>query len=107
MSIALESTGAAHTLTEDQAHAIGVDAYVYFYPLLLMDQTRKQLTNIYQNEFGKGPINVFVSVQAGPAGDFKGVVRFGMLYSPESVTLAGKWNPSPIEYGDPFAIATR
>ena len=50
-------------VTADEAHAIGVDAYVYFYPLLTMDITRKQFTNIEPGkEFGKGPMNLFVSV---------------------------------------------
>jgi hypothetical protein len=29
----------------EEAHAIGVDAYLYFYPLVTMDLTRRQLTN--------------------------------------------------------------
>jgi hypothetical protein len=71
------------TLTEDQARAIAVDTYLYFYPLILMDLTRKQSTNIDQKEVGKGPANVFVSVPAYPPADFKGVVRsnFDTLYS--------------------------
>ncbi len=70
-------------LTEEQAHAIAVDAYVYFYSLVLMDLTRKQLTNIDQRETGKGPMNTFVNVPAYPPADFKGVVRsnFDTLYS--------------------------
>ncbi|EUB72683.1 protein of unknown function DUF1254 [Pseudomonas sp. GM41(2012)] len=71
-------------VTADEAHAIGVDAYVYFYPLLTMDITRKQFTNIEPGkEFGKGPMNMFVSVPQYPPADFKGVVRsnFDTLYS--------------------------
>ncbi len=32
--------------SEAEAHATGVDAYVYFYPLVSMDLTREQSTNI-------------------------------------------------------------
>jgi hypothetical protein len=76
-------TGSIPALTQDQARTIGVDAYIYFYPLILMDLTRKQLTNIDQKETGKGPANLFVNVPAYPPADFKGVVRsnFDTLYS--------------------------
>ena len=33
-------------ITPEAAHAIGVDAYLYFYPLVTMDITRKQSVNI-------------------------------------------------------------
>jgi len=77
------ANGSPPALTEDQARAIAVDAYVYLYPLILMDLTRKQSTNIDQRDFGKGPMNTFVSVPAYPPADFKGVVRsnFDTLYS--------------------------
>nr|WP_283190427.1 DUF1254 domain-containing protein [Pseudomonas sp. PMCC200344] len=71
-------------VTAEEAHAIGVDAYLYLYPLLTMDITRKQFTNIESGkEFGKGPMNMFVSVPQYPPADFKGVVRsnFDTLYS--------------------------
>ena len=33
-------------LTEEEAHAIGVDAYLYFHSPVTMDVRRKQLTNV-------------------------------------------------------------
>ena len=75
---------ASAAITEHEAHAIGVDAYVYFYPLLSMDVTRRQFTNVEPGrEFGKGPMNMFVNVPEYPPADFKGVVRsnFDTLYS--------------------------
>jgi hypothetical protein len=75
---------AQNSVTEQEAHAIGVDAYLYFYPLLSMDVTRKQFTNIEPGkEFGKGPMNAFTNVPEYPPADFKGVVRsnFDTLYS--------------------------
>ena len=71
-------------VTAEEAHAIGIDAYVYFYPLVTMDVSRKQFTNIEPGkEFGKGPMNTFVSVPEYPPANFKGVVRpnFDTLYS--------------------------
>ncbi len=83
MSTALQSAGSVSALTEDQVHAIGVDAYIYFYPLITMDVTRKQSINLDKPEFGRGPMNTFVNVPAYPPADFKGVVRsnFDTLYS--------------------------
>src|SRR3984885_1123389 len=78
------SARASDPITEQEAHAIGIDAYIYFYPLLSMDITRRQFTNIEPGkEFGKGPMNMFVNVPAYPPADFKGVVRsnFDTLYS--------------------------
>ena len=71
-------------VTEQEAHAIGVDAYLYFYPLITMDVTRKQSINIEPGkQLGKGPMNMFNNIPAYPPADFKGVVRpnFDTLYS--------------------------
>ena len=76
--------GAHAGITEEEARAIAVDAYLYFYPLVTMDLTRKQSTNIEPGkEFGKGPMNMFTSVPEYPPADYKGVVRvnFDTLYS--------------------------
>ena len=53
-------------LTEEEAHAIGVDAYVYLCPLVTMDITRAQLTNSDKG-FGRGPINAFHNVWRSPS----------------------------------------
>ncbi len=74
----------AQAITEDEAHAIGVNAYLYFYPLITMDITRRQLTN---QEPGPGslggPMNCFANIEAFPAADMRVVVRpnFDTLYS--------------------------
>jgi hypothetical protein len=69
---------------EQEAHAIAVDAYIYLYPLVTMDATRRQFTNIEPGkELGRGPMNTFSNVPEYPPADFKGVVRsnFDTLYS--------------------------
>src|SRR3982074_2633563 len=81
------STGTAkaqQSVTEQEAHAIGVNAYLYFYPLLSMDITRRQTTNVEAGkEMLKGPMNPFSNAPAYPPGDLKLVVRinFDTLYS--------------------------
>ena len=72
--------GATPAITEQDAQTIAVDAYVYFYPLLSMDFTRKQFTNVEQGkESFKGPINTFVNVPEYPPASFKGVVRIWLM----------------------------
>jgi hypothetical protein len=71
-------------ITEQEAHAIGVDAYIYFYPLITMDLTRKQFTNVKAGEeLGRGPMNTFVNIPEYPPAEMKIVVRpnFDTLYS--------------------------
>jgi hypothetical protein len=68
------ATGAQSAISEQEVRAIAVDAYLYFYPLISMDVTRRQFTNIESGkELGKGPMNTFNSVPAGvPARRFQG-----------------------------------
>ena len=77
-------SGAQAAITEEEAHAIGVDAYLYFYSPVTMDLTRKQLTNQEPSPGGiGGPMNRFANVGAFPAADMRVVVRpnFDTLYS--------------------------
>ena len=78
------SAGAESAITEQEIHAIGVDAYLYFYPIVALDLTRLQSTNIEPGkEAGKGPMNTFTNFTAYPPGDYKVIVRmnFDTLYS--------------------------
>ena len=70
-------------ISEQDAHSIGVTAYLYFYPLVTMDITRKQLTNVAKPAGLATPMNTFSSLPAFPSADLKVVVRpnFDTLYS--------------------------
>jgi hypothetical protein len=67
------------------AETIGVEGYAYLYPLVLMETTRKQLTNVEKVSFSplRTPPDVFLNVPAFPPADFRAVVRpnFDTLYS--------------------------
>jgi len=78
------ANSSAAPVTESEARSIAQDAYVYFYPLLSMDITRKVTINVPAGQKpGFGPPNQFQSMREYPAGDFKSVVRpnFDTLYS--------------------------
>src|SRR5271170_5467893 len=73
----------AETISEQDAHAIGVAAYMYFYSLVTMDVTRRQLTNVAKTDGIHAPMNTFANLAAFPAADMRVVVRpnFDTLYS--------------------------
>lgn len=82
-SLQISVTSRAEAISPDEAHSIGVDAYIYFYPIVTMDITRKQLTNAERPEGLSAPMNTFANIPAYPTADMKAVVRpnFDTLYS--------------------------
>lgn len=77
-------------ISAEEALDITTNAYLYFYPLITMDVTRLQTTNIEAGkELGKGPMNTFTNIPAYPPADLKIVVRpnFDTLYSSGWVDL--------------------
>jgi hypothetical protein len=83
-AISLAAKAEAGPVTEEEAHAIGVEAYLYLYPLVSVDITRRQATNIEPGKKpGFGPANMFHSFAEFPTAEFKTVVRpnFDTLYS--------------------------
>ncbi len=67
------------------ADAIAVEAYIYLYPLVLMDLTRLQMTNVESDAdaTGRCPADLLSHVRAFPPADFRDVVKpnFDTLYS--------------------------
>ena len=71
---------------------VGINAYIYLYPLVTMDLTRKQAVNIEPGKRpGFGPMNTFSHIREFPPADFKAVVRpnFDTLYSSAWLDLTG------------------
>jgi len=74
----------ATEIDEQSAYEVGVEAYIYLYPLVLMDVTRRQAVNVQAGRaFGRGPMNTFTHIPIFPPADFRDVVRpnFDTLYS--------------------------
>ena len=67
---------------DQEAYDLGLQAYLYFYPLVTMEVTRRQATN-GEARNGSGPMNEFHHIRAFPPAEFKSVVRpnFDTLYS--------------------------
>jgi hypothetical protein len=72
-------------------HQIALEGYAYFYPLVTMELTRRQLTNNAPGQaVGHGPMNTFVHIRQFPTADFREVVRpnFDTLYSSSWLDLS-------------------
>jgi hypothetical protein len=61
-----KSGGAKRTLTAREAQDIATDAYIYGYPLVTMDMTRRVMTNVRYPEGMRAPMGQFVRVRAYP-----------------------------------------
>jgi hypothetical protein len=71
-------------VTEAEAAMIGREAYLFLYPLLVMEFTRRVMTNVPPDvRIGAGPMNAFSHARIFPPADFRDVVRpnFDTLYS--------------------------
>ncbi len=78
------SSSTAQSISPAEARDIAQEAYIYLYPLITMDVTRKQLTNKDPKTDGIGGApNTFNHVRAFPDATMRAVVRpnFDTLYS--------------------------
>ena len=63
----------AADLTAEQAREIAVEAYIYGYPLVTMETTRRVMTNAAQPEGTHAPMGQFVRMHEYPTAEFKDV----------------------------------
>lgn len=59
----------------DRTYEIGVQAYIYAYPMVLMEMTRQVSTNVPAPKGKRAPMNQFAHLQAFPDHTFREVVR--------------------------------
>jgi hypothetical protein len=63
----------AGAVTAEEATAIGVDAYVYAYPLVTMEMTRRVMTNVTKPEGTRAPMGQLVRMRTYPDASFRDV----------------------------------
>jgi hypothetical protein len=63
----------AKPLTEKQALKIGTNAYIYGYPLVTMELTRRVMTNVATPKVGHAPMGQFANMRKYPDASFRDV----------------------------------
>ena len=79
--VAGSDSAAQGKLTEDEALTLGREAYIFGYPLVMMDVTQRVMTAVPKADGSKAPVNQFVHLRAFPDYTFTDVV------SPNADTL--------------------
>jgi len=67
--------GVGGAFAADRTHEIGIQAYVYAYPMVMMEVTRRVSTNVEAPVGAFAPMNQFAHLRAFPDHTFKYVVR--------------------------------
>jgi len=65
----LSSVAQAKTVSVNEAVSAAIDAYIYGYPLMIMDMTRRQLTNVGSSGSSRAPMGQLVRRRSYPAVD--------------------------------------
>jgi len=63
----------AGDITPAEAKAIAEEAYIYGYPLVTMEMTRRVMTNVTEVKGTRGPMGHLIRLRAYPTADFKDV----------------------------------
>jgi hypothetical protein len=81
---------ASSGLSTQEASKIAIDAYVYGYPLVTMEYTRRALTNVAKPNATRAPMGELAKARAYPTASFRGVTapNADTLYTTAWVDLA-------------------
>jgi hypothetical protein len=66
---------ASHVMAADRTREIGIQAYIYAYPMVMMEVTRRVSTNVEAAKGVHAPMNQFAHLRAFPDHNFREVVR--------------------------------
>ncbi len=72
-AMVIVSTGPAAAVSPEEAMAFGVEAYIYGYPLVTMEMTRRVMTNVEKPEGTRAPMGQFVRMREYPTAAFRDV----------------------------------
>ena len=73
-------------MSEDEAHDIAVDAYVYGYPLVTMEMTRRVMTNVAAPKGTRAPMGQLVRMREYPNASFTDVTAPNAEHRPSGWT---------------------
>ena len=73
IALLLATAPARAAMTAADAQKLGVDAYVYGYPLVTMEMTRRIMTNVAQPEGTRAPMGHLVRMREYPNASFRDV----------------------------------
>ena len=91
----------------EQAVADAVDVYVYGYPLVTMDMTRRQMTNVAAPDAGHAPMGQLVRRRTYPAVDYHAVTapNADTLYTTTWIDVSNEpWVLSVPDMGDRYYL---
>jgi hypothetical protein len=71
--VVIISVRPATAVTPEDATAIGVDAYIYGYPLVTMEMTRRVMTNIEKPQGTRAPMGQLIRMRTYPDASFRDV----------------------------------
>ncbi|CDR33001.1 DUF1254 domain-containing protein [Criblamydia sequanensis] len=84
-----QQTKSLHEINEEEAKKIAEEAYIYGYPLVTMDLTKKVMTNTLKSNGFKAPLGQFANAREYPNASFKDVTapNADTLYSSAWIDL--------------------